>query len=98
MVRSAGNGRDPVCTSRETIGYIDSELAIGRNIVETLEESEDAWVCRLRRIKGWNLFDDNVIVPDDLPSVVQLLRCAKVRRGSIGKCTGLHPLRVLTTT
>jgi len=92
MVRSGGYGRDPVCTSREAIGDISSELALDCNTVETLEESKGTWVCGLRRVEGWNLFNDDVVVSDDLPSVVQLLGCSKVRCGGISEVTGLHPL------
>jgi len=48
MVRSGSDGGHPVCTSRETLGDIGSELAVGSSSVETLEESKDTWVCGLR--------------------------------------------------
>lgn len=91
MVRSGGDGGHPVCTSRETFSDIGSELAIGSSSIETLEESKDTWVCGLRRVKGWDLFNDDVVVSDDLPGVVQLLRCGVVGVGSVSEGTGLHP-------
>jgi len=94
MVRSSGYGGDLVRSSGEAISDISGKLAIGCSTVETFEESEDTWVCGLRRVKGWNRFNDNVVVPDDLPAVVQLLRCSIICRGSIGKGTGLHPFRI----
>lgn len=96
MIRSGRYSRDPVYARRETISDVGSELAVDSNIVETLEKGEDTWVGGLRRVKGLDLFNDNVIVPDNLSTVVQLLRCTKVCRGSIGKGTGLHSLSVLT--
>lgn len=98
MVRSGGYGRDPIGTGREAFNHIGSELTIDCSTVETLEEYEGTRVCGLRRVEGLHLFNDNVVVPDDLPTAVQLLRCSKVRRGSIGKGTGFHPLSVLTST
>lgn len=38
------------------------------------------------------MFNDDMVVPDDLPGIVQLLRCSKVRCRCISKVTGLHPL------
>ena len=98
MICSGGDGRHPVCTSRESLGDIRSELAVGSNIVETLEESENTWVRGLRRVKGRDRFDDNVVVSDNLPSLVQLLRCGVVGVGSVGKVASLHSIRILTTT
>jgi len=94
VVRSGGDGRHPVCTSRESLGNIRSELTIGSSIVETLEESKNTWVRGLRRAQGLDRFNYNVVVSDDLPSVVQLLRCSIVGIGSVGKVTSLHPLRI----
>lgn len=98
MVRSGGDGRQPVCTSRETLSDIGSELAVGGGSVETLEEGENARVGGLRRVKRLNRFDDNVVVPDNLPTLVQLLRCSIVGVVSVGEGTGLHSLDVLTST
>lgn len=94
MVPSRGDGRQPVCTSGETLGEIGGELAASSSSVETLEESENAWVCGLRRVKRWDLFNDDVVVSDDLPSVVQLLRRSVVGVGSVGEGTGLHSSRI----
>ena len=98
MVRGGGDGRHPVCAGRESLGDVRSELAVGSNIIETLEESKNTWARGLRRVKGRDLFNDNVVVSDNLPSVVQLLGCSIVGVGSVGKVTGLHPLRILRIT
>lgn len=95
MVRSGSDRGQPVHTSGEAIGDIGGELAIRSNIIETLEESKNTWVCGLSRVEGRDRFDDNVVVPNNLPSVVQLLRCGEVGRGGIGEIPSLHPLRVL---
>jgi len=97
MVRSGADGRQPVGTSRETVGDIRSELAVSSRIVETLEESEDTRVCGLCRVKGWDLFNDDVVVSDDLPSIVELLRRSIIGVGGVGEGTGLHPSRILTS-
>jgi len=94
MVRSGGDGRDPVCTRRKATGDIGSELTVDSNIVETLEESKDPWICGLRRVKGWDRFNHNVVVSDNLSTAVQLLGRSKVRRVGIGKVTGLHSFRI----
>lgn len=98
MVRGGSDGRHPVCTGRESLGDVRSELAVGSNIIETLEESKNTWVRGLRRIKRRDLFNDNVVVSDNLPSLVQLLGCSIVGVGSVGEVTGLHPLRILRIT
>jgi len=97
MVRSRGDGRHPVCTGRETLGDIGAELTAGSGSVETLEERKDTWVGGLCRVKGCNLFDNYVIVSDDLATIIQLLRRSVVGVRSIGEGTGLHPLDVLTS-
>jgi len=98
MVPSTGDGRHLICTSRETLGDIGGELAVSSSSVKTLEESKNAWVGGLRRVKRRDRFYDNVVVPDDLPTLVQLLRCSVVSVGSVGEDTGLHSFRVLTST
>lgn len=98
MVRGGGDGRHPVCTSRESLSDIRSELAVVSSIIETLEERKYARVRGLRRVKGRDLFNDNVVVSDNLPSVVQLLGCSIVGVGSVGEFTGLHPPRILRIT
>lgn len=98
MVRSGGDGRHPICASRETLGDIGGELAIGSNSVETLEKSENFWVGGRRRVKTLDRFYDDVIVPHDLPLVVQLLRCSVVGVISVGELTGLHSFDILTST
>jgi len=94
MVCSGADRRHPVCTSRESLGDIRSELAVDSSIVETLEERENTWVRGLRGVKRPNRFNDNVVVSDNLPSVVQLLRCTKVGIGSVGEGASLHSLRI----
>lgn len=94
MVRSGSDRGQPVCTSREAIGNIGSELAIRSNSIETLEESKNTWVCRLSRVEGRDRFDDYMVVPNNLPGVVQLLRCGEVGSGGIGEISCLHPLRI----
>jgi len=94
MIRGGGYARQPVYPRGETIGDIGSELVVYCSIVETFEESENTRVCGLRRLERLDPFNHNVVVADNLPSVVQLLRCSKVRRLSVGEVTGLHPLRV----
>ena len=97
MVRSGGNGRHPVYTGRETLGDIGTELTAGSGSVETFEERKDTWVGGLCRVKGCDRFNDDVIVSDDLASIVQLLRRSIVSGGSVGEGTGLHSLNVLTS-
>jgi len=94
MIRGGGYARQPVYPRGEAIGDIGSELVVYCSIVETFEESENTRVCGLRRLERLDPFNHNVVVADNLPSVVQLLRCSKVRRLSVGEFTGLHPLRV----
>jgi hypothetical protein len=94
MVRSGSDGRHPVGTSGETLGDVGSELSAGGNTIETLEEGKDTWVGGLRRVERCNFFNDNVVVSDNLPSVVQLLRCGVVGVGGVGKGTGLHSVYV----
>ena len=97
MVRGRGDRRQPVCTSRETLGEVGSELAIGGSSVKTLEESEYAWVGGLRRVKRCDLFDDDMVVSDNLPTVVQLLRRSIIGVGGVGERAGLHSFRILTS-
>lgn len=97
MVCSRGDGRQPVGTSRKAFGNISGKLAIGSDTIETLEESEDTWVGGLRRVEGWDRLDDDVIVSNDLPSVIQLLRSGVVGVCSVGEGTGLHSVGILTT-
>jgi len=94
MVRSGGDGGYPVCTSREALGDISSELAVGGSCIETLEEGEDTWVCGLRGVERWDLFNDDVVVSNNLSGVVQLLRCSVVSVGGVSESTGLHSLRI----
>jgi len=94
MVGSGADRRQPVSASREAISDIRSELAVGSSIVETLEESKDTWVCGLRRVEGWDRFNDNVVMSNNLPGVVQLLRCSVVGVGSVGESTSLHSSRI----
>jgi len=95
VVRSSGDGRDPVYTSREAVSDDRREVAIlVSGCVETLEESEDTRVCGLRRVKSVNLFNDDVIVSNDLSSIVQLLGCSKVGGVSVGEVASLHSLRI----
>jgi len=94
MVPSGRDGRHPVCTSRETLGDIGGQLAIGGGGVEALEEREDTWVGGLRRVKRWDLLNDDVVVSDNLPTAVQLLRCSVVSIGSVGEGTGLHSVNI----
>ena len=97
MVPSGGDGRHSVCTSGETLGDISSQFTIGGGSVETLEESEDTWVGGLCRVEGWDLLNNDVVVSDNLPSVVQLLGRSVVGVGSVGEGTGLHSIDVLTS-
>lgn len=90
VVRSGGDGGHPVYTCRETLGDIGTELTTGSGSIETLEERKDTWVSGIRRLKGSDLFNDDVIVSDDLASIVQLLRGSIVGVGSVGEGTGLH--------
>jgi hypothetical protein len=94
VICSGGDRRHPVCASRETLGDIGGELAVGGDTVETLEESENTRVAGLCRIEGCDLFNDDVVVSDNLASVVQLLRCSVVGVGSVGEGTGLHSVYV----
>ena len=96
VVRGGGDGRHPVCTSRETLGDIGGELTTGSGSVETLEESKDTWIGGLRRVKRCDLFNNDVVVSDDLASIVQLLGGSVVGVGSVGESTGLHSVDVLT--
>jgi len=95
MVRSGGDGRHPICASRETLRDIGGELTGGGSSVETLEESEDKRIGGLCRGKICDRFNDNVIVSDNLASFVQLLRRSVVGVGSVGEGTGLHSFDVL---
>jgi len=94
MVRGGADGRQPVGTSRETVGDIRSELAVGSSIIKTLEESEDTRVCGLCRVKGLDRFNNDVVVSDDLPSIVELLRRSIIGVGSVSEGTGLHSSRI----
>lgn len=94
MIRGRTDSRDPVCTSSEAVGDIGGELTIVSWSVETLEESEDTWIRGLRRVEGLNRFNNDVIVSDDLPSIVQLLGRSEVGSVGIGEGSRLHPLRV----
>lgn len=94
VVRSGGDRREPICTSREAVGNIGSKLAIGSNTVETLEERKDTRVCGLRRTERWDRFNDDVVVSDNLPGIIQLLRCSEVGGVSVGEVSSLHPLCV----
>ena len=95
MVRSRGDGRHPVCTGRKTLRDIGTELTTGSDSVKSLEKRKDTWVSGLCRVEGCDLFNDDVIVSDDLPSVVQLLRSSVVRVGSVCEGPGLHSFDVL---
>ena len=97
MVRGGGDGRHPVCTGGKALGDVGGELTTSGDSVETLEESKDARIGGLCRVKRCDLFNNNVIVSDNLASVVQLLRGSVVGVSSVGEGTGLHSLDVLTS-
>lgn len=94
VIRGGSDRREPICTSRKAAGDISSKLAVGCNTVQTLEESKDARIRGLRRAKGWNRFNDDVVVSNNLPGVVQLLRRSEVGGGCVGEVSSLHPLCV----
>lgn len=94
MVRSSGYGREPVCTSGKASGNVSSELSVDSSVIETLEEGEDAWIRGLCRGKGRNRFNNDVVVSDDLPGVVQLLRSGEVGGLGVSEGTRLHSLRI----
>jgi len=94
MIRSGGDGRHSVSTGGETLGDISGELATGSDTVETLEESKYAWVGGFCRVEGCDRFNNNVVVSDNLASVVQLLRRGVVSIGGIGEGAGLHSFDV----
>ena len=96
MVGSRGDGRHPVCTSREALGEIGGELAIRGDVIETLEESEDFRIGGLRRVERGDRLNDDVVVSDNLPSGVQLLRRGEVGVGGVSEGAGLHSIYVLT--
>jgi hypothetical protein len=94
MVPSGGDATHPVGTSSETVGDICTELTIGGSIVETLEECENTRVGSLRGVNGPDVFNDNVVVSNDLPLSVQLLRRGKVSVLSVDEDPGLHALGI----
>lgn len=95
MVCRGGDGRHLINTSGQALGDIGGELAVGGDTIETLEEREDTRVGGCGRVERWDRLNDDVIVSDDLPGVVQLLRSGVVGVGSVGKGTSLHSVNVL---
>lgn len=97
MVLGGCDGTYPVCTSSESVSDVCGELAVVGGSVKTLEECENTWVCRLCGVNGLKLFNDHVVMSNNLPIAVQLLGRSIISVCSVGEGTGLHVLRILVT-